>query len=286
MKRTFLFLLIILVALALSNPVTSITIKSVSAPSLAPGEEGKINIEIENTLDSEVRDISLSLVFNNLQFIPIGSSEDSLGELDEDDDEEFTFKIKAANNIRPGDYEIPYNLQYTVDKEIKKRIGSVGIKVEANPDLAFTISTEKPIIGKQDRLTLKIINKGFADAKFISVKNIPKGFTLLSDSEIYIGAVDSDDFETAEFDVIYNNQNPIFSAIVEYINFENKKITKTIDLPIKVYTEDKATELGLIKNNNIILYISLLIAIILIFILYRIIRRGIKDSKRKKEKLQ
>lgn len=286
MKKKYLFLLVILVALALSNPVTSITIKSVSAPSLAPGEEGEINIEIENTLGSEVKDISLSLVFNNLPFIPIGSSEDSLGELDGDDDEELTFKIKAANNIKPGDYEIPYNIQYTVNKEIKKRTGSIGIKVEANPDLAFTISTEKPVIGKQDRLTLKIINKGFADAKFVSVKLIPEGFTLLSDSEIYVGAVDSDDFETAEFDIIYDNQKPIFSAIVEYINFENKKITKIIDLPIKVYTEDKATELGLIKNNNLALYISILITLVLIFILYRIVRRRIKDSKRKKEKLQ
>jgi len=264
----------------------SVTIKSVSAPSLAPGGEGEINIAIENTLDSKVKDISLSLFFNNLPFIPIGTSEDSLGELDEDDDEELTFKIKAANNIKPGDYEIPYNLQYIDNKEIKKRTGSVGIKVEANPDLAFIISTEKPIVGRQDRMTLKIINKGFADAKFVSVKLLPEGFTLLSDSEFYIGVVDSDDFETAEFDAVYNNQKPIFSAIVEYINFENKKITKTIDLPIKVYTEDKAIELGLIKNNNVALYIGILITIVLIFILYRIVRRRIKDSKRKKEKLQ
>ncbi len=270
---------LILTTLIIINIVSAITLNSVTAPTLAPGEEGEITIELENNFDEDATDISLQLALNGLPFISIGSSEDSISELETNDEEEIKFKIKASNDIKPGDYEIPYNLQYTIDKEIKKRIGSIGIKVNASPELTFTVSTEKPILNMQDKISLKIINKGLADAKFVSVKILTQGFTLLSENEVYIGTINSDDFETADFDIIYSSKKPVFSAILEYTNFNNEKLTKIINLPINVYTQEKAFELGLINKNNTPFYIGIVIAIVLIFILYRAIRKNIRRKK-------
>ena len=270
---------LILTALIITNLASAITIKSVTAPTLAPGEEGEIIIELENNFDDDATDISLQLALNGLPFISIGSSEASISELETNDEEELTFKIKASNDINPGDYEIPYNLQYTINKEIKKRTGSIGIKVNASPELAFTVSTEKPILNMQDKLSLKIINKGLADARFVSVKILPQGFTLLSEKEVYIGSIESDDFETADFDIIYTSKSPVFSAILEYTDFNNKRLTKIINLPVNVYTREKALELGLTNKNNTPFYIGIVITIILIFILYRIVRKNIRRKK-------
>lgn len=269
---------------ALLSPVYGITIKSVSTDSLSPGESGEIRVEIENTLGADAKDISFSLTFNGLPFIPLGSSEDALEELDEDDDEELSFEIKAANDIEPGDYEIHYTLEYSVDNEHKKRTGSIGVRVEAHPDLIFSLSTDKPVIGNQDRISLKIVNKGFADAKFVSVKIVPEGFTLLSEEEVYIGTIDSDDFETADFDVIYRDQHPLFSAMVEYTDFDNERVTENVRLPVTVYTQEKAVELGFVEKNNAPFYIGIVIAIVLVFILYRMLRKRARDSRRKREK--
>ena len=270
---------LILTALIITNLASAITIKSVTAPTLAPGEEGEIIIELENNFDDDATDISLQLALNGLPFISIGSSEASISELETNDEEELTFKIKASNDINPGDYEIPYNLQYTINKEIKKRTGSIGIKVNASPELTFTVSTEKPILNMQDKLSLKIINKGLADARFVSVKILPQGFTLLSEKEVYIGSIESDDFETADFDIIYTSKSPVFSAILEYTDFNNKRLTKIINLPVNVYTREKALELGLTNKNNTPFYIGIVITIILIFILYRIVRKNIRRKK-------
>ena len=69
---------------------------------------------------------------------------------------------------------------------------------------------------------MKIINSGFGDIKFVNVQIFPDGFILLGSANDYIGNVDSDDFESATFDVIFNDEK----------NFdERKKATKKITKP-------------------------------------------------------
>lgn len=266
------------------NTVSALNIKTVNVDTLSPGSIGVINIKIENNLDYDAQQVSLILQFTGMPFIPVGSSEDSIAELDEDDTDELIFRVKATNDIAPGDYKIPFILSYNINNAQKQSKGSVGITVKANPVLSFSVSASNPVINQQGKLTLKIINTGFADARFVSLKAIPSpaDYTLLSDSEIYIGKISSDDFETSTFDVIYKSQNAIFIAILEYTDFDNKKITRSINLPMQVYTEEKALELGIIKKNSLPLYIGIVIALIVLWFVYRAIRKRIRRSRSKK----
>lgn len=263
-----------LAVLLISNVASAITINSVETTTLAPGEEATVRIEIENNLNDQAEDITFSLHFTGLPFIPIGNSEFSINELDEDDDEDFTFRIKAAQDITPGDYEIPYTLTYFINGEEKPaREGSIGVTVAADPELSYTISTETPVQGMQGQVTLRIVNKGFADAKFVSVRIAPQGFTLLSEREVYIGTIDSDDFETATFDVIFDETAPTLVATVEYRNFNNEKITKNVNLPFTVYTEEDAIKAGIIQPSYALYYIIAIVVIIIIILIWRSIRK-------------
>jgi hypothetical protein len=285
MKIQIAFLIIAVLTI---NLVSAVVIDSVDVSTFAPGQEGTVRIEIENVLNDDVEDLSVRLQFSNLPFIPIGSSEQSLDELDEGDDEDFVFTIKASPTITPGDYEIPYTISYNLagDDKIISRTGSIGVKVKSNPELSFGLSTDTPVEGRQGTITLKIVNKGFSDARFVSVKVLPEEFILLSDAEVYIGEIESDDFETANFDVRFTRTNPEFRAIVEYINFDNEKIIQTLNLPLTVYSEQRATELGIIQPSKAGAYISIAVTLILILILWRIFkkRQRLKRSQRLQER--
>ncbi len=276
MQKTIALFILAILAI---NLVSAVAINVVETPVISPGEEGTISIEVENTLEEDITDVSLFLNFQNIPFVPVGSSEASVEEIEEDREEEFLFIIKASNEIIPGDYAIPYTLTYEINNQQKTRTGTLGIKVKADPDLSFSLSTENPVLNQKGQLTLKIVNKGFFDARFVSLKILPIGLTLLSEDEVYIGTVDSDDFETASFDVIFTSQNPVFRAIVEYKDFDNQLKITNINLPIKVYTREKAIELGIIKQNNTPLYIEIIIAIILIWILWRVWKRRARMKK-------
>tara|TARA_Y100000034_G_scaffold88988_1_gene106942 strand:- start:2166 stop:3023 length:858 start_codon:yes stop_codon:yes gene_type:complete len=257
------------IVLTLSLTSAVLIIKSVDSPILEPGAEGVINIRVENLGSSDVDDVSILLNFAGTPFIPIGSSEETVEEIEEDKDEDFNFKIKVSNTAVPADYEIPYTLLH----EDTSKSGSIGVKVKANPVLDFTVSTETPVVNTQGSITLKIVNKGFSDARFASVKIIPDGFTVLTDKEIYIGEIDSDDFETATFDVLFNSENANLIAIVEYKDFDNQVIRKNVNLPLEVFSKEKALELGIIQKSNVPLYTGIVVAVIILWFIYRAIRK-------------
>jgi hypothetical protein len=260
---------------------TAMTVNSVEADNFSLGEEQTITLEIKNTLDENVKDVSLEINTSNLPFTLI-SSED-IDDIDEDDTESVEIKLKAMNGAQAGDYSIQYKLTYTEEGAVEEssKSGTFVLTIEANPELAYTINTEKPIVGSQGKVKLTIINKGLGDAKFVSVKIVPQGYTLLSAPEDYIGTIGSDDFETVNLDVIFDEKNPFLNANIEYRDFNNNKITKNINLPIKVYSREEALKLGIIKQNNTVLYTTLIIVGIVIFFVVRKIRK-----KRKKSKLQ
>jgi len=273
MNKKILFGGLCLLVLAISF-VSSLTISEVSSGNFNPGDENTISIKIKNNMNEDVSDASLNLVFAGKPFIPVGSSEDQIDEILEDDTERFSFKIKAASDIKPGDYEIPYSLSYKNEANVlKTESGTIGLTVQGNPDLEFVLIESNQILNQKGKLELKIINKGFGQAKFASVKLSPVGFILLSERNVYIGSINSDDFETASFDVIFNQESAVFSAIVEYRDFDNNLVTKEVGLPIIAYTKEKAIRLGIIQKSNTLLYSLVIVILVIIFFVYRSLKK-------------
>ena len=76
--------------------------------------------------------------------------------------------------------------------------GSFGVEVSAKTELSYSVESEMNVIGEQGRIALKIINSGLGDIRFVNVKlGTASGYDLLSPSQVYVGTVNSDDFETA-----------------------------------------------------------------------------------------
>lgn len=276
-------LFILALSILMISQVSAVVVNSVYAETFSPGQEATIRIEIENILNDDVTDLTLKLNFNNLPFIPIGTSEQTLDELRDDDSEDFLYTVKASPTITPGDYQIPYTYSYEYNNEVKTNSGVIGIKVVANPILSYSVDTENAIVGQQGSITLKVVNKGFSGAKFVSVRILPEKYTLLSENEVYIGEIDSDDFQTAKFDVIFNDRDTKFSAILEYIDFDNKKVIENLNLPLRVYTPERAQELGLTQKSNSGYIFMAVITLILLIILWRILkkRKRLNRSMRK-----
>ena len=270
MKKTVALLALAILSFQLAS---AMTVNSVSVDDIAPGTEGVIRIEIENTLSETAEDVNLNLNFLGLPFIPIGSSSGGVNEIKEDDEENFAFRIRASNDIAPGDYQIPYILTFRINNGLQTRTGSIGVSIKAQPELSYSSDIENPVVGRQGKISLKIVNKGMADARFVSVDINPSGFTLLSEKEVYIGTVDSDDFETAVFDVVFISEKPKLTATVSYTDFENNKKTDEINLPLKIYTRKKAIELGIIQRNNWPFYIGIVAVLIIIWFIWRAVRK-------------
>lgn len=280
MKKT---LIILALALILTLKMASALVVNSDYITIYPGEQGKVDIKIENNENFDIQDISISLDFTNLPFTSVGSSEKNIDDINEDDDDSVSFTLKASTDIKPGDYSIPYTIKYTnvnTDENLKKE-GNFGIRVSARTDLDFSVDVNQgPVVGQQGKISLEIINKGLGDIKSILVEVTPNGFELLSNDKVFIGTINADDTDSASFDVIYKNTNPILNARVTYKDFDNNDQVQEINLPFKVYTNEEALKLGIIKKDNTFLYIIVLVVIIVIWLVWRRIRKKRKNNKK------
>lgn len=282
MKSYFALPLALLGLILMSSFASAVVISSVDYNPLFPGTETDLVITIKNDLDSDIEDVSLSLDFSKVPLAVIGSSEESVDEIREDKREDFNFRIRPSSEVTAGDYIVPYTLIYSDSDGVRQppKQGSITIAVSANTDLTYTVSAESPVVGKQGKISLRIVNKGFADAKFVSVKIFPDGYTLLSEDEVYIGTISSDDFETATFDVIFSQENPEIVASVDYTDFDNQKRNTPVALPLTVYSQERALELGIIQRSYTLQIVIAIVVVIVLWFVWRSIskRRRLKRS--------
>ena len=88
-----------------------------------------------------------------------------------------------------------------------------------------------------------------------------------------MGTIDSDDFESESFDVIFNERfNPLSVKIV-YKNFNNEEQQIMKSISLRAYTSKEAVEKGILKKNNAFMYVGIFILLLIIWFIFRIIRR-------------
>lgn len=265
---TLVFLSVFLISF-----VSSLTVESVNVDTVSPGEEGIIRIDVENDGNQDIDSLSIRLDFPNSNIIPIGSSEEFLSTLEEDEEESFVFRFKVSNVLPAGTYSVEYELSYEEDNSEIEQSGSIGIVVSAEPEIEIAANAQNSIVGMQGELQIRIINKGLADARFVNLRVESEDLVFLSENSEYIGTIDSDDFETSSFDVVYSNKFPSIKARITYKDFNNQEqeIVKTVSL--RAYTNQEAVEKGILTKSNVLTYVGIVILLIVAWIIYRIIKK-------------
>lgn len=281
--KKIIFLLALVAILAL-NLASAVTIKA-GYITVYVGQEEDISVKIENNENYDIEDISFALNFENLPLTSVGASSEDIDDINEDDDEKISFTIRPTSSAKPGDYNIPYTLTYvnsdTNEKFVKN--GSFGISVGAKTELDFVVETrENPVVGKEGTISLEIINSGLGEIKSISVEVFPEGYELLSKEKVFVGTIDADDTDVATFDVIYQSASPILKAKITYKDFDNNDQTANVNLPFKVYSVEEAKKLGIIKENKAGIYVLGAIVLILVWFIWRRIRKNKKKNGMKK----
>ena len=275
-------ILLIALVLLLSNYVyaDSITIDSVDVnpARIEPGNSTKIIIRLQNQGDKDIDDIkvSLDLSSNELPFAPIDSAAQKIiDEIQEGDFEEVIFTIKVASEARSQIYKIPLVISYKEDEQLVTETSIIGVEVSSIPVIEVAIEeSEVYKLNQAGDVTIRFVNKGLGDIKFLSVK-LPKNafYDILSTDSFYVGNIEPDDFETVDFKMNFKGKVNSLKVLVEYRDSNNKLYKKTYSLPITLYTQEEAYTLGLEKKSNPFLLIGIVAIIIIIILVLRLRRR-------------
>ena len=151
---------------------------------------------------------------------------------------------------------------------------TIGIIVGAKPELSLTLD-ESTIYErkKAGELVIKIVNKGATDIKFASLKLMPgKDYDILSSDEVYLGNIDSDDFETADFKIYAGSPKEDRINIplaLEYKDANNNDYSTNANLALKIYSSSEAKRFGLKAGNGLVgnMVVILIVAVGLFYYL-------------------
>ncbi|MGV8131868.1 MAG: hypothetical protein ACP5N7_07250, partial [Candidatus Pacearchaeota archaeon] len=140
-------------------------------------------------------------------------------------------------------------------------------------------NTQNSIIGQQGNLDIRVINKGLADARFVSLVVESEDIIFISENSEYIGTIDSDDFETTSFDAIYSSKFPSITVKLTYKDFNNEEQQVIETKSLRVYSSEEAIEKGILKKNNASTYVGIVLLLLVAWIAYRKIKRRNKKKE-------
>jgi len=283
-KTTKILVLLTAIFIAQMCLASALTINSaISTPrEVQPGEKFRLDLKIENNLNADVSNVVITLDLSKVpNFAPYQSSNEiRIDSINENDDEKASFDLIASSDAISGTYTIPVKITYDGGGVEEK---TVSVIINAKPNIEISPEENVLIKGTKGKISIKIINSGLGDAKFLSI-NLKQvaGIQVIGSDKIYIGNIDSNDFDTADFNIFVDaDASSSINIPIEltYTDSRNNQITKQETFSIKTYTQKEAIVLGLINKNNTFLIIISVVGVIVVFLIYRKIRKRNKSKR-------
>ena len=252
---------------------------------VAPGFKAKLSISLRNYATSLLKDVKVTLTLGESSneetpFSPVGSTNEKvISNIDPQSTALIDFNLLVDPDAKSKTYKVPLKIQYsdTLNKNYSKT-NTISLVVGAEPDVSVYIDTASVYsAGKTGEVSVKIVNKGLTDIKFLNVKLEKGEYSVISPSEVYIGNIDSDDYETVDFRINVektNEKRVILPLTIEYKDSNNQDYIRKENLDLPLYTNAEAKRLGLAKGRSTFsVLLILLVVAALTFGVYRFWKR-------------
>ena len=137
------------------------------------------------------------------------------------------------------------------------------------------------IVEQKSSVPAQIVNKGLGDLRFLSLTIAnTNDYTLLSPADIYLGDLDSNDFSSFEIELVPQREGSLLiPVLLNYKDGKNNAIDESIAVPVKVYSAQRAQELGLVSSGNGFTIAAALVGLALIIVIYRFTKRALRKKK-------
>jgi len=264
-----------------------------------PGEPAKVRIKVKNIADSTLRDVTVkfdlalstievpsqaqvtqSNLYDMIPFAPLRSvTEQKIKTLLPGEEYTFSYDMITYPDAEPRVYKIPVQVQFRddLDEQYEKN-DIVGIIVSSKPDLRVLLDSTTLNTGvATGEVVVRFVNKGLADVKFLNVElDRSDSYEIISAEDVYLGNIDSDDYETAEFtlhvpvDKVAGAREITLPIRYAYMDSTNNAFTATEDIVLKLRDPGQLGQQG---GSPVGLIIGLLVIGAILFLIFRKRRR-------------
>lgn len=213
---------------------------------IVPGQIFNVTLKFRNAGKIAVKNLDVSFDLPEGTFSTIGTgAKKRVDFIASEETEAVSFQMASDTSTAVKVYNVPVTLSYQDERNKQYTdTAKISLIVNAKPEISLSVdSTKFTTKTTPGTVSLKIVNKGVVNMKYVSIKLIetPDYEVLSSTNEAYVGNLDSDDFETVDFTIKPNAAEPRLKVQLEFKDPYNMDYTESYDLPLRIIT---AAELG------------------------------------------
>ena len=240
---------------------------------ISPNSDFDLKLNVENIGTGNARNIKIIPDYEGIG--PVGSNIVLVDKLLSGNSSELSVRFKVGENIEPGFYQVPFNIEFTNEKgEALSSSQKIGLNIIHKADVVLQDLKIKPgsvSVGGKISIETRVENIGDGDADnvYIELKSDPKE-GLSGFKKAYIGQLEKGDEAPA-----------IFSLTATQANKYNG--TLTIHYTDDLGEHKKTENIGFNVNSNPLTMLSWIGGIVLIGILSFFGHKKFSKSKDKTE---
>ena len=254
-----------------------------SAPYMfKPGQVGTVTVSLDNIASVSLKDITvkLDLSGSDIPFAPInGTTERRVDIIESGKSVDVPFAVMAFSDATPKVYKVPITLAYydSLGKSYSKSV-LTSLLVKTEPSLMM-IHEQTTVVknGTKNSVTISIINKGLSQVKFMTASladSVSGDYQILTPKQVYVGDINSDDSETAEYDLFINTEGSQMTLplTVTYEDTLGNSYTEAANVQVNVFNGRTAVQYGLEKaavSDPIMMGAA---GLVLLYVLYRVFK--------------
>jgi len=239
-----------------------------------PGEQFDLEIRLKNLGTARIDNTKVKLDLEGTSFTTLASSsEQVITRLSGNSEAVLQYRLISAPDASSEVHKIPLIITY-YDKFSKEYTltSQFGLILDAPPDYLMTLENSEVYVPKTTgRVVVSFSNIGVSDINFVTTELLPsEDYEIISNPVVYLGNLESDDFETAEY-VVYPKKEGILQLKIRatFKDSFNKEYEEFIDIPLPIYSQQRAQQLGLVKKKSQVWIVLLLIVAGVIAYFYR-----------------
>jgi hypothetical protein len=247
-----------------------------------PGQSGTVTVDLDNIASIGLKDITVNLDLSgsDISFAPInGTTEKRVDSIEAGKSGSVTFSVIAFPDAVSKVYKVPIELTYydSLGKSYSKNV-MTSLLVKTEPSIMM-VHEQTTIVknGTKNSVTLSIVNKGLSQLKFMTATLADSSagdYQILTPKDVYVGNINSDDSQTAEYDLFINTAGSTITLPLT-VTFEDtigNSYTETEYVPVNVFNSQTAVQFGLEKaavSDPIMLGIA---GLVFLYVLYRVLK--------------
>jgi hypothetical protein len=224
---------------------------------IAIGSTFTAGIVVRNLGATSISNVKVTLDTEGTGFTPIGSSNQKIANIiPANGASEIQFEYFADGNTQVKVHAIPITIEYTDTLgRTTTQSTKIGFQIDATPSYLTNLEqTDILTANTKGRVVVSISNIGKSDLNFVVLELLESDdYVILSTPKSYLGNLQSDDFETGQYEIFVNptsaSEVPLKFRLY-YRDAYDKTYMQDLVVDHRIFSKEEAKKFGLIKTSS------------------------------------